>query len=164
MMKLVSILSLLFAIVFGSCTNTTSEQQEDSTAFVQDTLSTSLPVPDYDYAADSTSSEEISIADYLIGRWQSVDDTSNIVVFDGNLRSERAGGMKEWDREEFLLSDVCMNASNKDSKEAKEKDRYISCVKSDMCWYIISVDKETLSLSYIGRGNTLIYRRMEDDM
>lgn len=167
MTRSILILVVCIVVTFSNCTNTASESKEDSTVIVQvpDT-STSLPVPDYDYDEDSVNttaiSKEISTYDYLLGKWQSVDDTSNYLVFDNDLRREIAGGMTEWEEEKFVLSDGCMNASNKEPNSTLGEDRYISCIKSDMCWYIISVDDETLSLSYVGRGNTLTYKRVDD--
>ena len=96
----------------------------------------------------------------LQGKWQSTDDKTNFLVFEKNHRKEIARGMDKWDDEEFILSDKCMNDSNKDMEVEKEKDRYISVLKSDLCWYIIKLDPDTLSLSYLGRGNTLTYKKV----
>ncbi len=100
------------------------------------------------------------IAELLQGKWQHVDDKSNYLVFEGNHRKETAGGSDQWDDELFVLSDKCANDFNKNSETEPEKDRYISCLASDLCWYILDVDQETLSLSYMGRGNTLTYKRV----
>lgn len=97
----------------------------------------------------------------LQGKWQHTDDKTNYLVFEGNIRKEIAGGMKQWDEEPFVLSDKCENAMDKENGSTPEKDKYISCPKSNLCWYIIGVDKETLSLSYMGRGNTLNYKRVK---
>lgn len=97
----------------------------------------------------------------LQGKWQSDDDKTNFLVFDSNYRKEIAEGMDGWDDEEFILSDRCMNNSNIKSNDPKEKDSYISCKASDLCWYILSVSSEKLTLQYMGRGNTLIYTRVK---
>ena len=102
-----------------------------------------------------------AIAELLQGKWQHVDDKSNYLVFEGNHRKETAGGSDQWDDELFVLSDKCANDFNKNSETEPEKDRYISCLASDLCWYILDVDQETLSLSYMGRGNTLTYKRVQ---
>ena len=109
-------------------------------------------------APQSDASTETS-ANLLQGKWQSTDDKTNFLVFEGTLRKETAGGTDKWDEEPFVLSDHCENDLNLKDEIKPEKDRYISCKQSDLCWYILKVDKETLSLSYMGRGNTLNYQR-----
>lgn len=105
----------------------------------------------------STSNMEL-----IQGKWQSTDDDSNILVFEKNHRKEIAEGMNTWDDEVFVLSDRCLNESDKGNNIPAEKDRYISCSESDLCWYIISLDSETLSLSYMSRGNTLTYKKVKE--
>jgi len=97
----------------------------------------------------------------LQGKWQSTDDKTNFLVFDKNHRKEISEGMQSWDDEEFMLADQCGNESNKADNNSKEKDRYISCKKSDLCWYIVSISTEKLTLQYMGRGNTLTYTRVK---
>jgi hypothetical protein len=101
----------------------------------------------------------ISNFELLQGKWQSTEDKTNFIIFEGNLRKEIAGGMDKWDVETFILSDRCMNKSDIDKNVEAEKDKYISCEDSDLCWYILGVSKESLTLSYMGRGNTLMYKR-----
>lgn len=101
------------------------------------------------------------VAELLQGKWRHIEDTSNYLVFEGNHRKEIAGGSDQWDDEPFVLSNKCVNDFNKDHDIKPEKDRYISCLASDLCWYIIDIDQETLSLSYMGRGNTLTYKRVQ---
>ncbi len=97
----------------------------------------------------------------LQGKWQHFEDKTNYLVFEGNHREEIAEGMDKWDDKTFILSNKCANQSDKDNGIVPEKDRYISCIESDLCWYIVDVDKENLSLSYMGRGNTLTYKRVK---
>jgi hypothetical protein len=93
------------------------------------------------------------------GTWQHTEDKSNFLVFEGRTRKETGAGMEGWDVEEFILSDRCMNESDAERDTPAEEGRYISCPKSDMCWYIIHVDAATLSLSYVSTGRTLTYAR-----
>ncbi len=104
---------------------------------------------------------EKSTTELIQGKWQHIDDKTNYLVFDKNHRKEIAGGMTKWDDEEFIISNKCLNESNKDIANEIEKDKYISCPKSDLCWYIISVDDDNLVLSFMARGNTLKYRRVK---
>ena len=96
----------------------------------------------------------------LQGKWQHIDDKTNFLIFEGNKRKEMAEGMEEWDVEEIIISDQCKNNSNPGSDPNQEKGFYISALTSDLCWYISFVDEETLSLIYMGRGNTLTYKRV----
>ncbi len=98
----------------------------------------------------------------LQGKWQHVDDKTNFVVFKGNSRSEIAGdGASKWSYDEFELSDTCLNEYNKAHEVTPEKDRYISCMDSDLCWYIVEINENRLELAYMGRGNTLSYIRVK---
>lgn len=103
----------------------------------------------------------ISTNELLQGKWQSMDDKTNYLMFDKNERKESSDGMKTWDKETFVLSNKCLNESDKDNGLELEKDKYMSCKESDMCWYIVSLNKDFLTLSYISRGNTLKYKRVK---
>lgn len=97
----------------------------------------------------------------LQGKWQSEADKTNFLVFDQNRRKEISEGMQSWDDEAFTLTNQCQNESNQADGNPKEKDRYISSKKSDLCWYIVSITQEKLTLQYMGRGNTLVYNRVK---
>ena len=101
-----------------------------------------------------------TMRELLQGKWQSLDDTSNYLIFDSKQRKEIANGMNNWEIETYVLSDKCLNSADLEAISEVESDRYISCAKSDMCWYIVSLDSENLELSYVGRGNTLKYKRI----
>jgi hypothetical protein len=98
----------------------------------------------------------------LQGKWQHMEDKTNLLVFDKNHRREIADGMDKWDDEIFVLSDHCLNESNSYSTEPKEKDKYISCKESDLCWYITSLDSNYLTLTYLARGKELVYKRVKE--
>ncbi|MCA6423661.1 MAG: hypothetical protein IM591_01455 [Chitinophagaceae bacterium] len=66
------------------------------------------------------------------------------------------------DSEEFVLSDQCENEFNQSDNSTKEKDSYISCKESDLCWYIMYLNEKGLTLQYLGRGNTLTYKRVDE--
>ena len=100
-----------------------------------------------------------SIIELIQGKWQSIDDKTNFLMFDENERNGSSDGMKTWDKEAFVLSNKCLNESDKDNALELEKDKYISCKESDLCWYIVAINKEFLTLIYMGHGNTLKYKR-----
>jgi hypothetical protein len=106
-------------------------------------------------------SNATSVHGMLQGKWQSMDDKTNVIMFDQNERKESSDGMKTWDKEEFILSDKCSNESDQNNGMKLEKDKYISCKESDLCWYIVLINKDLLTLSYMGRGNTLKYKSVK---
>ncbi len=106
-------------------------------------------------------SNATSVQGMLQGKWQSVDDKTNVIMFDQNERKESSDGMKTWDKEVFILSDKCSNESDQNNGMKLEKDKYISCKESDLCWYIVLINKDLLTLTYMGRGNTLKYKRIK---
>jgi hypothetical protein len=98
----------------------------------------------------------------LQGKWSSPDDKMNFLMFANNLRKESSDGMKTWDEEVFVLSGKCLNESDKENEMGTiENATYISCLDSDLCWSIVEVNKDFLTLIYMGRGNTLKYRRVK---
>ena len=96
----------------------------------------------------------------LQGKWQSTDDKTNYLVFEGNLRKEIAGDMSEWDKEQFILSNKCQN-ENGNTNDNDSTSKYISCIESDLCWYIVDLTKNHLLLSYTARGNSLEYVKVK---
>ena len=105
-----------------------------------------------------TSEIENSIFKLLQGPWQSKDDPSNKIKFEGNYRLEIAEGMSEWEKEAFILGKDCSAKQHLDL----EKDAYIVCPESGMCWYVVDVDTQQLTLSYTARGNTLTYSKVKE--
>ena len=102
-----------------------------------------------------------STYDLLQGKWQHSEDKTNFLVFDKFIRKEMSAGMTEWDEETYAISDHCLNEADKESVAEPEKDLYISCAESDLCWYIARLDADNLELTYMGRGNTLKYMRVK---
>jgi hypothetical protein len=99
--------------------------------------------------------------DLLQGKWQHSEDKTNFLIFDKFIRKEMSAGMTEWDEETYAISDHCLNEADKESVAEPEKDLYISCAESDLCWYIALLDADNLELTYMGRGNTLKYTRVK---
>lgn len=97
---------------------------------------------------------------WLQGKWQHEDDKTNYLIFDGEHRKEIAGTSTTWDDQIFVLSNKCMNDMDADNGMSSDNDEYISCKKSDLCWYIVEITKKRLELSYMGRGNSLIYNKV----
>lgn len=98
--------------------------------------------------------EEITTYDLLQGKWESIDDANNVLWFQDTWRMESTSSDKPWSKDAFILADAC------NSKVQNDNARYLICAKIDLCWYIVSIDTTTLQLSYVGRGNTLTYKRI----
>lgn len=99
-----------------------------------------------------------SVYSLLQGKWQSEDDPKAFKIFDKFTLIDVYEGNTEGDREEYVLSNECLNDSDKGS--AQDRDKYISLLKSDMCFHIDHIDNKSLSLVYMGRGNFLNYRKV----
>jgi len=100
----------------------------------------------------------------LQGKWQSIEDPASFLLFENNFRKTCYTTTADFNFDEgetYTLSPGCMmKADSLETKDGK-KHKFLSCIKSDMCWHIIQLDTSKLSLSYIGRGNTLNHRRVE---
>lgn len=101
-----------------------------------------------------------STNDLLQGKWQSTDDKTNILWFSGNMRKETSDG-KNWDSEEFVISNRCENESDSETSGASNKSIFISCKESDLCWEVSSISATSLTLTYTARGNNLVYKKIK---
>jgi hypothetical protein len=78
------------------------------------------------------------------------DDKTNFLVFDKFIRKEMSAGMTQWDEETYTISDHCLNEADQESVAEPEKDLYISCAESDLCWYVARLDADNLELTLHG--------------
>ena len=106
---------------------------------------------------ESSSNSKI---DFLQGSWQNIDDPKSKMSFKGNLWIDTYEGMKEISKNTFEINDQCANVTQQNAP--KLKDGYISIAKLKQCYKIVKVDKEYLELSYVGRGNSLKYKRINE--
>lgn len=139
-----------------ACKNSASDKKDDKRGASE--ISVSEPMSGGKTAALETS----STFQLLQGKWQSMDDKSDFLVFENNHRKEKSSGVDKWDDDVFTLSDHCINESDSSSTVPKEKDKYLSCKEFDLCWYISLLDANRLKLTYVGRGNELVYKRVKD--
>lgn len=100
--------------------------------------------------------EEISIEDELIGKWQSTDDPKSIIVFakdrtTTNIYDEQEMSTGDWaaHKEEFngALGTFLHTVINDEEYE----------------YAVLEITETFLSLSYLPRGNTLNYIRIEEE-
>lgn len=102
-----------------------------------------------------------SINELLQGKWQKINDKTNYLVFENNQRKEMSKGMNKWQIEPYILSNMCLNEFDKDGGYDPENNKYISCEKSDMCWYIENISKAYLTLGRMGFSESLKYKRIK---
>ena len=151
-MKLQSIFYLsLLVLLFACNSNSNKIEDEQSATEAKDTT----------LVLNEEQKKNITNLELLQGKWQSTKDETNFLKFENNHRMEIAGGMTEWSDEIFTLSDKCINESDESKDIKPEKDLYITSESSDMCWYIIDLNEEILTLAYMSRGNTLAYKRVK---
>lgn len=139
---------IAISFITSSCNNSGAKDNGKTENSVSDSIKTA-------------NEHATSTFNLLQGKWQSTDDKTNFIVFEKNHRKEIAAGMSAWDDEEFELSDHCLNESNATDNNTKSKDSYITCKESDLCWNIVSVSNEALTLEYMGRGNMLHYVKVK---
>ena len=96
----------------------------------------------------------------LLGDWQAVDDAKVLLRFTEKERIE------SYDGSETPMTDAYELAYNCDATAPPPTDgeppAYIRLMEGDLCWYIISIDKNELELSLVGRGNKLSYKRVQE--
>lgn len=98
----------------------------------------------------------------LQGKWQSVEDKFSFMVIEGDRMKTYYKRMEDGMEDELIIiSDTCMNELDSENDLPKEKNRYISQLDMDMCWYIDNLDANNLSLIYMARGNYHTYRRVK---
>lgn len=96
-----------------------------------------------------------SVSELISGKWQSLLDKKEVWEFKaGNLTMYYVGTAA--DKVTYRLSNSCKQPDG----PPVEKEKYIT-TGDDLCYYIIHVTATRLSLSYIGRGNTLSFRRIK---
>jgi hypothetical protein len=88
----------------------------------------------------------------LQGKWQSLDDKTNFLIFTKSLRKEIANGMDSWDISNYNLSRGSGNSIYINEVIDNEK---VSV------WGIESLDNTRLTLVYLSRGNSLRYKRVK---
>lgn len=93
----------------------------------------------------------------LEGIWISTEDAKSSVEVKSNIWTELYTGEKP-ESYKFATGDTCLANSNSGSNPAG---KYITVFDSEgnRCYYIVSVNDTRLELSYVGRGNTLTYKK-----
>jgi hypothetical protein len=93
----------------------------------------------------------------LEGTWISTEDAKSSIEVKSNTWKELYTGEKT-EEFRFATGDTCL--ANADSK-SNTNGKYITVFDPDgnRCFYIVTVNDSKLELSYVGRGNTLTYKK-----
>ncbi|MCP9237692.1 hypothetical protein [Lewinella sp. JB7] len=133
------LLPILFTVL-STCTTDDPPAVEVSTPPVIDTIPT---------ATDNVGT--------LQGSWRSVEDDKSVLRFEGNSMIMSYDGSDEESGENFIVGPECPGSPPAGTGDPTG--RYISVPDADLCYYIIKLTETELELSFVGRGNTLRYRR-----
>jgi hypothetical protein len=151
-MKKLVILFVISGIVTFSLTSCNSKKPVTETK--KDTLSQKeLPKE----TVKESVKEPDSKTSALEGNWVSTDDPKSELQIKGNEWIELYKGEKP-ETTKFATGDSCL--ANEKAK-TNPKGKYITVFDKDdsRCFYIVSVNDARLELSYVGRGNTLTYKK-----
>lgn len=138
-----------------ACTSeSTTETATDKT-----TTETTMETPETTEKLPSNESEETAnpYKRQLIGEWQSTEDANDWLKFTKDQCFDYYIGDADLSVNQYILDYNCDGTAP--APTDGEAPAYIRLTDDDMCWYIIKVDEENLELSYVGRGNTLTYKR-----
>ncbi|PHI19669.1 hypothetical protein CEQ90_11495 [Lewinellaceae bacterium SD302] len=93
----------------------------------------------------------------ISGRWQSTDDPSSVIEIEEGSYREFYGGKKVSESSYRMTTDCDKTdaAPGPYLKLSGDEDE-------DRCFYLMDLSNDVLTLSYVGRGNTLTYRRPEN--
>jgi hypothetical protein len=94
----------------------------------------------------------------LQGKWQSTADAQSVIELRGHLYLDYYAG-EALDTAEFILASACPSPAG--AGQLGDNEPYLVEPKEDLCWEVVSVDEESLELSYTARGNSLNYKRMK---
>jgi len=143
---------LLFCLIFASMTLVACGNEKVTTVSKIEG-NTSTEVVKEEVKKENPAKLENNYKTLLQGRWRDTTDAKSEIAFRDNLRFDYYEG-KELDKGEFTMAKTC------EGHEPSKMDEYM--IEGDMCWFVLDINAENLSLSYVGRGNSLFYVRVAD--
>jgi hypothetical protein len=145
-MKKLNILAIVLAAVISIVIISCNKKTEKETATVKDTTT----------KKEAVKENEIKNTVFE-GAWISTEDTKSQVQVKANNWLEMYEGEKT-DTFKFAIGDSCLANIN---AKANPSGKYITVFDPDgnRCFYVVNVNDSKLELSYVGRGNTLTYKK-----
>lgn len=147
------LLLAFFAIMISSC-NKDVEKPITDTPVKKDSL---IKREDVSKKDTTVKIEAVSDNSALEGVWVSLDDSKSTLEIKGNDWTDKYVGEKSFSSK-FAIGDSCLSDKN---AKTNTKGKYITVFDGSdkFCYYIIDVSDAKLNLSYVGRGNTLSYKK-----
>lgn len=147
---------LLTSVAFTlfSCNNTGNNSNHDTptAVTVSDTVSHTVRTGERPLPPPRDNEDQPAAYNRLIqGRWYDESDPKSELVFTGDKQVMMYDG-KDADTVDFTLSYTSCNSTG-------SADKKTVFLKTDLCYSINKLDEYTLSLTYLDRGNTLVYNR-----
>jgi hypothetical protein len=93
----------------------------------------------------------------LTGNWISTDDAKSEISINADDWIEMYDG-KQVSSSKYAMADTCLNAAT-DKSNVEGKYATVFDTSGNFCYYIVELTADNLKLSYVGRGNTLSYKR-----
>lgn len=112
-----------------------------------------------DVSAGEDSSQIVnraSVLSILAGRWRSTLDPKSEFIITDEQRVDFYDG-EPLSTARISVGDTC----GQSTKVSSNKGAYLFDLDSGLCWYVVQITATELSLSYIARGNTLKYVRVD---
>jgi FlaG/FlaF family flagellin (archaellin) len=145
-MKKINLFTVVFAAVISlmvfSCGNKTEK----------------VTTPAKDTTVKKETVKEVETKNTVLeGTWISTDDAKSQLQAKANAWIELYEGEKP-DTFKFAIGDTCLANAN---TKANPNGKYITVFDPDgnRCFFIVNVNDAKLELSYVGRGNTLTYKK-----
>ena len=94
----------------------------------------------------------------LQGLWENIDDPSKRVEFKNTKKIEIMEGVQADDGTVFSIIDKCEQSNI--NIQGESKDRFISVLSLNQCYYIAQLNGKTLHLGDMSTGKTLKYKKV----
>ena len=155
--SLLGVLFLVLLTAFSSSCQKSNTKATPGTSGAATTPTNAQTATQTAAAPVATTTEEPTTASMIAGDWVSDDDHSaGLSISDSSFANTQGG--KIVGEGSYIIADAA--ATTKDGP-ANPKGKYITVFGEGppTSFYVISLDANALSLSYVGRGNTLNYSR-----
>lgn len=140
------LLSLIFVFTFSSLMVSCKLNSDKIDIQKKDTLQQKEPVRGTEIKSTP-----------LEGTWISADDKKYLVQIKSNEWTDFYVGERP-EAFKFSISDSCVSSPN---EKTNNSGKYVTIFdkSGDRCYFIVNVDPLNLELSYVGRGNTLKFKK-----
>lgn len=148
---------LLALVLITSAIYSCKPSTDTTPAPQQETVTPAKPAP----AADNRPRMSLAGAAMMTtlqGQWTSVEDPSSSIEFEGNTMTSRHKHLKNDIKASFSIGDVCNGTTTRVS--VPDPAKYIVIPESNLCYHIVSVDKEGLVLQQVGTQTKLTYTKI----